>query len=560
MSTATVNPLELLKGLPISACEFRPPDEDAGTLSSVNPATGKTLFQFRRTSPKQAARMCAYAGAAFEHSLATGVTGECRAQLLDLIARKLDEARPALVAMYNLECALPVTPRANGELDRTIGQLRAFAAYLRQGEWCRPTLSFSADGKLSIRKMLQATGPQAIWAPSNFPFAFSVAGGDTAAAFAAGCPVVFKAHKSHPGTSELVGGCIAAAILEVSAIFHPGWFSLVQSDDRTLGAALIEDEHIASGALTGSQAAGILLSALAFELGKSFFAEMSAVNPVFVLPGKLAENPAGFAEGYVGSLTLGLGQFCTNPGVLFIVKGPDYDAFLAKMQALIAAKGPGTMLNREICAAYLQGVAERRKGDHGCTVLAESTQAAGLNQSLPIVFGTTGEYFFEQFGTLSHEIFGHAGLVVVVENVEELLSIASLFTGELTGTIWGTKEELAGTQGLELRSKVARIAGRVIANDWPTGVVVCAAQNHGGPYAACTRDVTSVGLDAIERFLRPVAFQGADHQALPWQLRDENPNRITRRLQVAPAPGVFIVTPPEYTTMSVPEFIALKAK
>ncbi|MEV4672865.1 aldehyde dehydrogenase (NADP(+)) [Actinomadura sp. NPDC049382] len=475
-------------------------DRVAGTgraITAVDPRTGENLDPgYRYGDQGDVERACALAEEAFDAYRAT--TAEQRAAFLESIAAKLDALRDVLVERAAAETGLPVA-RLTGEVGRTTGQLRLFAGDLRGGE---PFTSVdpAGEGGPEIRQGRVPLGPVVVFGASNFPFAFSVAGGDTASALAAGCPVVVKAHDAHPGTCELVGAAVSEAVREAG--LPEGVFSMLYGDGPTLGIALVTDPRVRAVGFTGSRKAGLAIARAAAgrPVPIPVYAEMSSVNPVFLLPDALAARAGELAEGFAGSVTLGAGQFCTNPGLVFAVKGADLDAFLDAAAKAIEADPGAPMLTPGIARAYADGVA-RLDRHPDVEIIArgrEPDAAAGCRAALAAVDAA-------RFGPdLQEEIFGACSLVVRCDDLDQVIAVARGLEGQLTATIHG-----AGDDAARLLPVVERLAGRIVWDGWPTGVRVGHAMVHGGPYPA-TSDArtTSVGSLAIERFQRPIAYQG----------------------------------------------------
>ncbi|MFG1852014.1 aldehyde dehydrogenase (NADP(+)) [Actinomadura geliboluensis] len=475
-------------------------DRVAGTgraITAVDPRTGENLDPgYRYGDQGDVERACAMAEEAFDAYRAT--TAEQRAAFLESIAAKLDALSDVLVERAAAETGLPVA-RLTGEVGRTTGQLRLFAGDLRGGE---PFTSVdpAGEGGPEIRQGRVPLGPVVVFGASNFPFAFSVAGGDTASALAAGCPVVVKAHDAHPGTCELVGAAVSEAVREAG--LPEGVFSMLYGDGPTLGIALVTDPRVRAVGFTGSRKAGLAIARAAAgrPVPIPVYAEMSSVNPVFLLPDALAARAGELAEGFAGSVTLGAGQFCTNPGLVFAVKGADLDAFLDAAAKAIEADPGAPMLTPGIARAYADGVA-RLDRHPDVEIIArgrEPDAAAGCRAALAAVDAA-------RFGPdLQEEIFGACSLVVRCDDLDQVIAVARGLEGQLTATIHG-----AGDDAARLLPVVERLAGRIVWDGWPTGVRVGHAMVHGGPYPA-TSDArtTSVGSLAIERFQRPIAYQG----------------------------------------------------
>jgi NADP-dependent aldehyde dehydrogenase len=375
--------------------------------------------------------------------------------------------------------------------------------------------------KPDIRSMNRALGPVAVFCASNFPLAFSVAGGDTAAALAAGCPVVVIAHQSHPGVAELVGGAVMRAALTTN--MPEGVFSLLYGGGRTVGISVVQHPVIQAVGFTGSRAGGTALMAAAANREQPIpvYAEMSSVNPVVILPGALERGETALAEAFFGSLTLGVGQFCTNPGLVFLPEGKGF-AFIERIRELVEASTPGTMLNPAICQAYADTV-EAVASTEGVQTIARA--AAGSGQGAPAVFSVSLRRFLEA-DILRSEMFG-PGTLIVRGSLEEIEAAIPELEGQLTATVHGTVEEL--TAHASLVSALESRAGRLIFNGFPTGVEVCHSMVHGGPFPATSDGrSTSVGTMSIHRFTRAVAWQGFPDACLPAELQEGNPAGIRR--------------------------------
>jgi NADP-dependent aldehyde dehydrogenase len=451
---------------------------------------------------------------------------DTRAAFLDAIAERIEHS-DELVETAHAETTLPL-PRLIGERARTANQLRMFATLVREGSWVdaridRAQPQRAPQPKPDIRRMLVPIGPVAVFGASNFPLAFSVAGGDTASALAAGCPVVVKAHPAHPRTSDIAAGAIAGAAVESGV--PAGVFSMVHSTRNDLARALVQHRDIKAVGFTGSLRAGRALfdAAAARTEPIPVFAEMGSVNPVFVLPGAIAERMASLAEGLTESVTLGVGQFCTNPGLAIGVAGPALDEFVRQLERLMIAAPAGTMLTAGIWQAYESGV--RRLSDvPGVSV--RRAAAAGEPMGAPALFVTDAAVMLER-DEVREEVFGPSTVVVRCHSPEEMERVARNLEGQLTATIHGTPQDLETYAPLV--AILEQKAGRLIVNGYPTGVEVCPSMQHGGPYPATTDSrSTSVGTAAILRFARPVAYQAFPQFLLPRELQDANPRGIWR--------------------------------
>lgn len=453
------------------------------------------------------------------------------AGLLDDIAEELAARREALVERANLETALPLA-RLEGEHARTVNQVRLFAQLVRDGSWVQARIDHAEPGrqpapKPDVRSMLVGVGPVAVFGASNFPLAISVAGTDTIAAFAARCPVVVKGHPGHPGTCELAADAIAAAIARSG--LPPGMFSMVQGAGQHVGRALVEHPLTAAVAFTGSLRGGRALADAAAARPRPIpvYAEMGSVNPLFLLPGAAAQRAEAIAQGYVQSVTMGVGQFCTNPGMVLGLEGPGLEEFLAATASAASAAAPATMLHAGIHAAYRDGVA-RLAGIKGVEQFAASTVAADAarHQAGCVIF-TADAGLIAKRHELWEEVFGPASIVFRCRTAEEMYDAASRLEGSLAAAIHGTEQDLL--DHAPLIRLLERKVGRIVFNGFPTGLEVCPALHHGGPYPATTHShFTSVGQAAIYRFTRPVCYQGFPDAALPAELRDANPRGLAR--------------------------------
>ena len=450
-------------------------------------------------------------------------SGEERGRFLRSIADGIDASASDLIEQAHLETALP-RPRLTGEIARTSGQLRLFAQVVEEGSWQMARIDTADPArtppKPDIRSMLQPLGPVAIFGASNFPLAFSVAGGDTASAFAAGNCVIVKAHPAHPGTSEIVGRIILSAIREND--LPAGIFSLVFDSGHSVGAALVQHPGIRAVAFTGSFRGGRALMDLAATRPDPIpvYAEMGSSNPVFILSGALQERSEHLADGLYGSFTLGGGQFCTKPGLVF-ADASRSAAFSERLRSA-ARSGPAfPLLTKGIAFTYRKALADRETLQ---TAAGQSSDIGFFAQ--PVLFETTGENYLSD-PSLSGEVFGPSTLLVHCSGTEEMLRAAHALQGHLTATILGTESDLVQNPEL-LRILVTKV-GRIIFNSFPTGVEVCHAMVHGGPYPATSDGrSTSVGSQAIVRFTRPMAYQGLPQSVLPAPLQDANPLGILR--------------------------------
>jgi len=499
-------------------------------FTAINPATNEALSPaFHSALPAELDCAAQLAAQAFESS--SRASGKEKASFLRAIAQGLEGITGDLITRVNQEAALPEA-RVRSEAARTAFQLRLFADLVEEGSWVRARLDrpnpSRTPPKPDLRSMWRPLGPVVVFGASNFPLAYSVAGGDTASAFAAGNPVIVKAHPAHPGTSELVGNVIRSAARACK--MPDGIFSLLFDAGTEAGTALVRHPLVRAVGFTGSQRGGRALMDLAAARPAPIpvFAEMGSTNPVFILPGAMAARGEQIAEGLHGSVTLGAGQFCTKPGLVFLPAAPEAAAFARNLARRIAETPAPVMLTPGIHAAYVASVAARSKRE-GVSLAAQGKSIAGEPgvRGAPALFTTDAHAFIAQ-PELAEEVFGPAALVVHCGRREEMLEIARGLQGHLTATIHGTEEDLRNYR--ELVEILEQKAGRLVFNGYPTGVEVGHAIVHGGPYPATSDgQSTSVGSQAIYRFARPVCFQNFPHAALPPELQDANPLGIWRR-------------------------------
>jgi len=494
--------------------------------NAVQPGTGIRLEPlYQSATPEEVERAMALAAAAFPRY--SNLCGKTRAGFLRAIASEIETVVEDIVERGQLETAL-AEPRLRGETARTTGQLRMFAALIEDGSWVDARIERADPDrkpipKVDLRSMLRPLGPVAVFCASNFPLAYSIAGGDTASALAAGCPVVVIAHASHPGVAEIV----AAAVVRATRLtgMPEGVFSVLYGGGRKVGQAVVKHPVTQAVGFTGSRAGGTALMALAANRPQPIpvYAEMSSVNPIVILPGALERGEENLAEAFFGSLTLGVGQFCTNPGLVFLPAGHG-EKFLTRLKLLIEASAPGMMLNASICQAFTDSVANFAAAA-GVETLARCTTPAGPGQGAPVVFMVSIADFLNN-ETLQGEMFGPATLIVQGTLAEIEAAIPKL-EGQLTASLHATDAELAA-HALLVVALQGR-AGRLVCNGFPTGVEVCSSMVHGGPFPATSDGrSTSVGTMAIDRFCRPVAWQSFPDAALPAELRDGNPLGIKR--------------------------------
>ena len=499
----------------------------AGAVRAYDPAKKQDLEpDFGLATPDDLARACELADAAVEPYRALPL--EQRARFLETIAQRILDLGPTLIQRASQESGLP-TARLEGERGRTVNQLRLFAKVVRDGHFLEATLDSALPERTPPRPDLRMRkiplGAVAVFGASNFPLAFSVAGGDTASALAAGCPVVVKAHNAHLGTSELVGKAVLQAALECG--MPEGVFSLLIGEGNQIGGDLVSHPAIRAVGFTGSRGGGLALSRIAAQRKEPIpvYAEMSSINPVYLLPGALEAGGAKLAGAFIDSLTLGVGQFCTNPGLVIGLAGPQLDAFRAAAAAALQLKPAGTMLTAGIHQAYDNAIG-KRVGVAGVQLVANGSQEGPGCAARAALYQCDAATFLAN-PALEEEIFGPVSLMIACRNEDEILAVTRHLEGQLTATVHAVDSDhaLAGA----LLPLLERKVGRILFNGFPTGVEVSYAMVHGGPFPA-TSDArsTSVGATAIERFLRPVCYQDVSPGLLPEALRDGNPLGLVR--------------------------------
>ncbi|PLX96618.1 MAG: aldehyde dehydrogenase (NADP(+)) [Desulfuromonas sp.] len=500
------------------------------SFQAVNPATGETLEPLLTGASAEQVGVAVAAAAAAALELKKLPLTQ-RAGFLRACAAEIMALGDGLVERAMAETALP-RARIEGERARTCGQLNLFADVVLAGDFLEVRIDTALPERQplprpDLRSFNLPLGPVVVFGASNFPLAFSVAGGDTAAAFAAGCPVLVKGHPSHPGTSELVARALAAAAQKTG--LPAGTFSLLTDSGHEVGRALVAAPAVKTVAFTGSFAGGTALVKLAGERPEPIpvFAEMGSLNPVVLLPQRLQADAEQVADAFVASLTMRVGQFCTNPGLVLGLAGPDLDRFIAAASAALAGQSAGVMLNAGIQQAYAAGVVAAGR-QPGVTTQAVGEAAEGTLGCCcqPTLMSVSGADFIAN-PQLSHELFGPASIVVSCRDLAELKEAIAVLLGQLTGTIQGAPGELAAYSGL--CDILGQRVGRLLINGFPTGVEVCHAMVHGGPFPA-TSDArfTSVGSAAIKRFLRPICLQNYPEELLPEPLRNSNPLKLRR--------------------------------
>lgn len=506
---------------------------NAGTIHGVNPATGDELSPaFGLIDETQLAAATEAAAAAFDAYRKT--TPEQRAAFLERIADNIESEAAELTERGTVETGLPAG-RLTGERGRTVGQLRMFADVVRAGDHLGARIDPAQPDRApaarpDIRQRHLALGPVAVFGASNFPLAFSTAGGDTASALAAGCPVIVKAHNAHPGTAELVGRAVTDAVEESG--LPAGIFSMLFGRGTEIGQALVSDPRIKAVGFTGSRAGGTALMHTAATRPEPIpvYAEMSSTNPVAVLPGSLADDVTAVADGFISSLTLGSGQFCTNPGLVFVPTGANGDAFVSAAAERLRDTTGTTMLTGAIAASYDDGV-ERLGTTEGVHLVAVGSVGDTAHAPAPRLFATTAATF-SSTADLQDEVFGSAALLVRYDGCAELLGLLEQLQGQLTATIRYAPPDAADAAAV--LPVLERKVGRILFNSWPTGVEVTHAMVHGGPFPATSDSTTtSVGSLAIHRFQRPVSYQDVPDDLLPEPLRQANPWRLNRRIDGA---------------------------
>jgi NADP-dependent aldehyde dehydrogenase len=514
-----------LQGCSIVNGESRP--GSGAAFNGVDPAAAAQLEPVYRSA--STADLNFAAGLAEEAFATYGkLPGREKARFLRHIADGIEAIVPELVDRAHRESALPEA-RLKGESARTINQLRLFAQVIEEGSWVNARIDLAQPDRKplprsDIRSMMRPLGPIAVFGASNFPLAFSVAGGDTAAAFAAGNPVIVKAHPAHPGTSEMVGQVIARSVKECG--LPAGVFALLFDAGTEMGAALVDHPKVKAVGFTGSLAAGKALMQRAAARPEPIpcFMEMSSVNPFFVLPDALYSRGEEIARGLFASITLGVGQFCTKPGLIFLPREVTGNIFVDELKVQVEKAGAAAMLTEGIAKSYRSGVIRQQAS--GETLAQSLAEGATSAYAVPVVM-QIGAMDLLREPELATEVFGPSALVIRYDSREELLELARLLDGQLTATLHGSERDLVAYA--DLISILERKAGRLIVNGFPTGVEVCHAMVHGGPYPATSDSrATSVGTYSIYRFARPVCYQDFPQAALPDELKNQNPLGIWR--------------------------------
>ncbi|CAG9210158.1 Alpha-ketoglutaric semialdehyde dehydrogenase 2 [Paraburkholderia tropica] len=511
-----------------------------GEQRAFNPATNTEIAEprFGMGGGAEVDRAASLATEAFD--VYRNVSLERRAAFLEAIADHILELGDALIERAHAETGLPVQ-RLQGERARTVGQLRLFAKVVRDGHFLGATIDRAQPERQplprsDLRLAKVPLGPVAVFGASNFPLAFSVAGGDTASALAAGAPVIVKAHSAHLGTSELVGRAIQQAVKAQG--LPEGTFSLLFGAGRKLGEALVSHPAIKAVGFTGSRQGGMALVRLANARPDPIpvYAEMSSINPVFLFPAALANRAETIGKAFADSLTMGAGQFCTNPGLVLAVDGPDLERFIAAASEALASKPAQTMLTPGIFDAYCSGT-QSAGAIQGVQKVAEGVPAGERANAAQAALYVTDAARLLDAPELEAEMFGPASVVVRARDFNELLEIAEHVEGQLTVTLQIDAADVA--EAKRLLPVLERKAGRILANGFPTGVEVCHAMVHGGPHPSTSNAMyTSVGATAIDRFLRPVCYQDLPEALLPEALHDANPLGVWRIVDGEPVASI----------------------
>lgn len=495
--------------------------EAAGTFRAENPATRQVLNdEYPVSSWADCSAALDAAQAAFE--ALRRLPAEPRAAFLETYAELIDAHRDEIAALAHQETGLPVSPRlADVELPRTTNQLRQAAQAAREGSWARPTI----DTKLNIRSLYEPLGPVVVFGPNNFPLAFNgISGGDFAAAMAAGNPVLAKAHTSHPGTTRRLAELAQQAADRVGLPL--GSVQLLYRTSHADGRRLVSDPRIGAAGYTGSRAAGLQLKEAADAAGKPIYLELSSVNPVVLLPGALRQRAEAVAEEFVTSCLMGCGQFCTNPGLVLLVDGPDCDAWLRAVVNRFGSAAPGTLLSAKVAGSLSESV--HRLVDAGAEVLGggrPEADAAGYRYANTLL-RTSGQQFLQRSDALQSEAFGNASLAVVCRDADELAAVLHTLEGNLTGCVYSDTEGQDEPLYQRIEPILRHRVGRLLNDKMPTGVAVSPAMNHGGPFPATGHPgFTAVGIPAaLVRFAKLTCYDNVRHDRLPPALRDANPN------------------------------------
>ncbi len=495
------------------------PSAGTKTFQAVNPATLSPLPDSYPLSPWSEIEAAIHASACVAQQVATW-PGERFARFLERYADRIDARAAEFVSLANQETALPVEPRlAKAELPRTTNQMRQAAAAARDGSWQRPTI----DVKANIRSILGPIGPVVVFGPNNFPFAFNgISGGDFAAAVAAGNPVIAKGHSSHPGTTRLFAVEALAAAQETE--MPSGFVQLIYRTEHADGEKLVSHPLIAATGYTGARETGLVLKAAADRAGKPIYLELSSINPVYFLPGALAERGAALVDEFTSSCLMGMGQFCTNPGLVFLVAGADTDAFVRSVQEKFAAAPVGTLLSEGVQKHLERGVAAIRAAGAKLAVGGESGGGKGASYRNTLLT-VSGDDFLTNTAGLQTEAFGNSSLFVIARDTAQLPQLTAALEGNLTGTIYSATDGRDDAVYDQVAPILRRRVGRLLNDRMPTGVAVSPAMNHGGPFPATGHPgFTAVGIPAaVQRFAMLCCYDNVRQHRLPAALQDKNP-------------------------------------
>jgi alpha-ketoglutaric semialdehyde dehydrogenase len=498
------------------------------TFKTINPQLNiENPWTFTEATPAEIDAAVQLADQAF--NVYKECSGQEKAAFLNAIADEILVLGDELLDVYCQESGFP-RGRAEGERGRTIFQLRSFAEMLQEGSWVDATIDTAVPDRLpapkdDLRKMQIPIGPIVVFGSSNFPFAFSTAGGDTASALAAGCPVIVKSHSMHIGTGEMVSSAVLKAAKKTN--MPEGVFSNLIGSGVTLGASLVKHPLVKGVGFTGSIKGGRALYDLASQRPEPIpvFAEMGSVNPVVILENALDVNSEKWAKAYAGSITLGTGQFCTNPGLILAVKGENLNRFTRQLTEEIEKIAPSCMLHPSIKADFVRGK-QTMQGYNGVSTVVEYKGDVGANYAVQTILAVEGKTFLEN-ESLSHEVFGPFSIIVQCDSKEQLVTIINKLDGQLTGTIIGEETEIS--QHNDVVAAMKSRVGRIIFNGVPTGVEVCPSMIHGGPYPSSSDSrFTAVGIHAVKRWVRPFSYQNWPNGLLPEALQNENPLGISR--------------------------------
>jgi 2,5-dioxopentanoate dehydrogenase len=490
------------------------------TFQALDPTTGVAIEEaFPVSSWKDCDRILAAASKAFEEL--SRLSPNHVADFLEQFANNIEASKEVLAAKAFQESGLPKSPRlADVELPRTTGQLRQGAAAAREGSWAMPTL----DTKLNIRSMLEPIGPVCVFGPNNFPFAFnSAAGGDFAAAIASGNPVIAKANTSHPGTTRLFAELAASAIQSTN--MPRGLVQLIYRTSHEDGARLVSDPRVGATGYTGSRRAGLQLKEAADRVGKPFYAELSSVNPVVILPGALAERMASIIDEYAVSGLMGAGQFCTNPGLILLIDDESSRSFVSEVARRYEQATPGTLLSKSVQKSLAAGVETLRQAGAKLLVGGETLDGPRCAYQNTIL-QATGEQFLKDAARFQTEAFGNAALIVLCRDRQQLLHALRELEGNLTGCIYSAQDGSDDEDYAQLAPTLASKVGRLLNDKMPTGVAVSPAMNHGGPFPATGHPgFTAVGIPAsMRRFAKLTCYDNIRQLRLPDALKDKNPS------------------------------------